>query len=91
MSVRPKRKISLRELDENFNESDINDLNNDPNFSPNEDVPDEDDEDLHLLHQLILDEEQEHQDDLVGESVETQFWEIWTGKEQRFPYTDQGD
>ena len=58
MSVRPKRKISLKELDENFNESDINDLDNDPNFSPNEDVPDENDKDLHLLHQLILDEEQ---------------------------------
>ena len=26
MSVRPNRKISLRELDENFNESDIDDL-----------------------------------------------------------------
>ena len=51
MSVRPKRKISLRELDENFNESDIDDSDNDPNFSPNEDVPDEDDEDLHqVLH-----------------------------------------
>ena len=55
MSVRPKRKISLRELDKTFNESDIDDLDNNPNFSPTEDVPDEDDEDLHqVLHQLLL-------------------------------------
>ena len=91
MSVRPKRKISLRELDENFNKSDIDDSDNDPNFSLNEDVPDEDNEDFHQVrYQLTLNEEQEHQKDLVGESVETQSWDIWTGKQQRFLYTGQG-
>lgn len=80
------------DINEFFNESDIDDSDNDPNFSPNEDVPDEDGEDLYqLLHQLALDEEQEHQDDLVGESVETQSRNIWTGKQQKYPYTGQGD
>ena len=61
MSVRPKRKISLRELDEKFNKSYIDYSDNDPNFSPNKDIADEDNEDLHqVLHQLTLDEEQKH-------------------------------
>ena len=70
MSVRPKRKISLRELDEIFNESHVDDSDNNPNFRPNEDIRDEDNEDLHrVLHQLALNKEQEHQEDLIGESV----------------------
>ena len=86
MSVRPKKKICLRELHKIFNKSDIDDSDNDPNFSPNKH-----DEDLYqVLHQLALNKEQEHEEDFVGESVETQSWNIWTGKQQRFPYTGQG-